>query len=153
MLIIIHKFVKNIYLMGNTEQFFFKNGRGFLHNIVVSDFGGVRTFSIEDTEVNMTDKEPLSTIVLTFNDKDQENVNQMRKLANTILEMIGEKDSESIEFGKWLFHTDNGTEHYNPHTKEKSESIGYSPFDCVNDEVISVEALFKIWKATIKKTD
>ena len=48
----------------------------------------------------------------------------------------------SIEFAKWLKHNDNGTDHYNPFTKETSESIGFSPLDCYMDDIMSIEELF-----------
>jgi len=50
------------------------------------------------------------------------------------------------EFYNWLLHTDNGTEHYNPHTKEKTQSIGFSPFDCFIDRILTVEQLYDRWK-------
>ena len=51
----------------------------------------------------------------------------------------------SIEFAKWLKHTDNGTVHYNPHTKEKSESIGFSPWDCFIDDIHTIEQLYELF--------
>lgn len=52
---------------------------------------------------------------------------------------------DAIEFAKWLQHIDNGDVHFDPFTKTKSASIGYSPSDCLQDEVYSVEELFEKW--------
>jgi len=46
-----------------------------------------------------------------------------------------------IELLKWLKHTDNGTKHYNPYTKETTESIGFSPYDCYRDYLKTEEEL------------
>ena len=51
----------------------------------------------------------------------------------------------SIKFAKWLKHTDNGIFHYNPHTQEKSESIGFSPWDCFIDDIYTIEQLYKLF--------
>ncbi len=53
---------------------------------------------------------------------------------------------EDIEFAKWLKHLDNGTEHYNPYTKEITPSIGFSPYDCYLDNLMTIEELYKEWK-------
>lgn len=50
---------------------------------------------------------------------------------------------EIIEFAKWLQHLDNGTTHYNPHTKEETASIGFSPYDCFVDGVMPIEVLYE----------
>jgi hypothetical protein len=49
---------------------------------------------------------------------------------------------EAMEFSKWLQHLDNGTTHYNPFTKEETESIGFSPHDCLTDEIYTIEQLY-----------
>ena len=55
-----------------------------------------------------------------------------------------EKDENIlIQFCKWLKHLDNGTEHYDPETKTKSESIGFSPYECFNDNSMPPEELVK----------
>lgn len=51
----------------------------------------------------------------------------------------------AVEFAMWLQHQDNGTTHYNPHTKETTESIGFSPSDCLNDNVYSIDELYDKW--------
>lgn len=51
-------------------------------------------------------------------------------------------EKEVVDFLKWLKHLDNGTYHYNPHTKEKSLSIGFSPYDCFIDDVMPENELF-----------
>lgn len=51
----------------------------------------------------------------------------------------------AVEFAMWLQHQDNGTTHYNPHTKEITESIGFSPSDCLNDNVYSIDELYDKW--------
>ena len=56
--------------------------------------------------------------------------------------------NEAIEFAKWLKHLDNGDEHYNPYTNEKSASIGFSPFDCFIDNFKTVEELYEHFKNT-----
>jgi hypothetical protein len=53
---------------------------------------------------------------------------------------------EAIEFAKWLKHSDNGDIHYNPETKEKTSSIGFSPYDCFIDDVYTVEKLYEEFK-------
>lgn len=54
--------------------------------------------------------------------------------------------NEAIEFAKWLKHLDNGTTHFNPHTNEMSESIGFSPYDCFVDDIMSIEQLYTEFK-------
>ena len=49
--------------------------------------------------------------------------------------------NELIKFGKWLKHLDNGTEHYDPETKQFTESIGFSPWDCFTDDIMTVEEI------------
>ena len=68
--------------------------------------------------------------------------------AKSVFELIRayKKPNREIEFAKWLQHLDNGTEHYNPFTKEKSPSIGFSPSDCLNDDVYTIEELYIKWK-------
>lgn len=51
-----------------------------------------------------------------------------------------------IEFSKWLQHRDNGTEHYNPHTGDITESIGFCPATCLEDNIKTVEELYNTWK-------
>lgn len=46
-----------------------------------------------------------------------------------------------IELMKWLKNLDNGTVHINHHTKEESESIGFSPWDCFADDLKTEEEL------------
>jgi len=53
---------------------------------------------------------------------------------------------EAIEFAKWLQHLDNGTTHYNPFTKEETESIGFSPNECLENNIYSIEELYIKWK-------
>lgn len=55
--------------------------------------------------------------------------------------------SNAIEFTKWLHHLDNGTTHYNPFTKEETESIGFSPNDCLIDGIYTIEELYDKWKS------
>ena len=49
----------------------------------------------------------------------------------------------SIEFVKWLQHTDNKTVHYNPHTQIYSESMGFSLWDCFINSTVSIEKLYE----------
>lgn len=56
------------------------------------------------------------------------------------------KQNEAIRFAKWLKHIDNGTEHYNPITKETTQSIGFSPNDCFHDDIMTVEELYERFK-------
>lgn len=56
-----------------------------------------------------------------------------------------------IALMKWLKHLDNGTTHYNPYTKEESESIGFSPNECFTDDIKSVEWLFEKWLESRKE--
>jgi hypothetical protein len=63
-----------------------------------------------------------------------------------ILAVNGSLRSNAIEFAKWLQYLDNGTTHYNPFTKEETESIGFSPYDCLIDEVYTIEELYDKWK-------
>jgi hypothetical protein len=63
-------------------------------------------------------------------------------------------ETEAVEFAEWLRHSDNGDVHYDPKTKERTASIGYSPLDCYMDEVKTIEELykgFKLWKAQKNK--
>lgn len=53
----------------------------------------------------------------------------------------------AVDFAMWLQHQDNGTTHYNPHTKEKTESIGFSPSDCLNENIFSINELYDKWMA------
>ena len=55
--------------------------------------------------------------------------------------------SNAIEFAKWLQHLDNGTTHYNPFTKKQTESIGFSPYDCLIDEFYTIEELYDKWQS------
>ena len=57
-----------------------------------------------------------------------------------------ESNNDTIKFTKWLKHLDNGTTHYNPYTKEETESIGFSPYDCFMDDVYTVEELYNKFK-------
>lgn len=60
------------------------------------------------------------------------------------------KDSfrcNAIEFAKWLQHLDNGTTHYNPFTKEETHSIGFSPYECLIDEIYTIEELYDKWES------
>lgn len=50
---------------------------------------------------------------------------------------------DAINFAKWCQNTDNGTEHYNPFTKQTTPSIGYSSSDCIIDEIYTMEELFE----------
>lgn len=59
----------------------------------------------------------------------------------------GSLRSNAIEFAKWLQHLDNGTTHYNPFTKEESESIGFSPYDCLINEHNTIEELYNKWRS------
>ena len=56
----------------------------------------------------------------------------------------------SIEFAEWLFHLDNGTTHYNPFTKKETESIGFSPYDCVIDKTKTIDQLYKLFTSENK---
>lgn len=58
-----------------------------------------------------------------------------------------------VKFAKWLKNLDNGTEHYNPYTGEKSDSIGFSPCDCYEDDVMTVEELYQYWIENIFKIE
>jgi hypothetical protein len=49
-----------------------------------------------------------------------------------------EMKENAVNFAKWLQHTDNGDIHYNPFTMKKSESIGYSPNDCLYDKWVEL---------------
>lgn len=51
-----------------------------------------------------------------------------------------------IEFYRWLQHLDNGTTHYNPYTKEETESIGFSPYDCLVDGIYTIDELYEKYK-------
>ena len=55
-------------------------------------------------------------------------------------------EESAIEFSKWLKHNDNGDTHYNPHTKETSSSIGFSPYDCFIDDIKTEKELFDLFK-------
>lgn len=48
-----------------------------------------------------------------------------------------------IAFALWTHHLDNGTIHYNPFTEEQTDSIGFSPSDCLMDELMSPEQLLE----------
>lgn len=63
---------------------------------------------------------------------------------------IGRIEQLVIGFSKWLKNLDNGTEHYNHYTKEKTESIGISPYDCFIDDIKTIEELYNIYKSQIK---
>lgn len=56
-----------------------------------------------------------------------------------------DKNKQMVDFVKWLKHLDNGTTHYNPHTMEETESIGFSPYDCFIDNTKSPEELLAIF--------
>ncbi len=56
-----------------------------------------------------------------------------------------------VKFVKWLQHSDNGDTHWNPHTREESASIGFSPLDCYMDETKTVEELYDYWINNIYK--
>jgi hypothetical protein len=55
------------------------------------------------------------------------------------------KKTEAIGFAKWLKNLDNGTTHYNHYTKKTTDSIGFSPSDCYNDNIMSVEELYGLY--------
>lgn len=57
-----------------------------------------------------------------------------------------ETDLNAINFAKWLQHTDNGDWHYNPFTKELTNSIGFSPSDCLEDGIYTIEELYVKYK-------
>jgi len=64
----------------------------------------------------------------------------------TIEEYAAEKSKkEAVEFADWLRHLDNGTTHYNPITKQETESIGFSPFDCFTDKLKTTEELWNVF--------
>lgn len=58
----------------------------------------------------------------------------------------------AIEFANWLKHLDNGTTHHNPHTGERTESIGFNPFDCFTDDLKPVDELFTLFINRYKET-
>jgi hypothetical protein len=66
----------------------------------------------------------------------------LRKVSSKINEPI---HNNAINFAKWLQHLDNGITHYNPFTKQESESIGFSPSDCLEDGIYTIEVLYEKW--------
>lgn len=55
--------------------------------------------------------------------------------------------NDMVEFGSWLFHLDNGTSHYDPFTKEESsDSIGFSPYDCVIYKIYTMNEMLVKWE-------
>lgn len=77
---------------------------------------------------------------------ENENLNEPQKPQLNIGAVSGSLRSNSVEFAKWLQHLDNGTKHYNPFTKEETESIGFSPYDCLTDEIYTIEELYDKWQ-------
>lgn len=53
------------------------------------------------------------------------------------------EDKELILFMKWLRYTDNGTWHCNENDEIIGESIGFSPYDCFIDGLLTEEELIK----------
>jgi len=75
---------------------------------------------------------------------------EMQHLVNTPMEQVYKAmdeyaKQEAIGFAKWLKHLDNGDTHYNPETKEKTASIGFSPFDCFIDDIETPENLYALY--------
>lgn len=58
-----------------------------------------------------------------------------------------------VKFAKWLKNLDNGTEHYDYYTGKKSESISFSPSDCFEDDIMTVEELYQYWINNIYKPE
>ncbi len=83
-------------------------------------------------------KEPVGNITFTVCDKCWDlKYPPQEKPEKEEVELV------AIDFAKWLKHLDNGTEHYNPLTKETSQSIGFSPYDCFIDDLMTIEELYK----------
>jgi len=51
----------------------------------------------------------------------------------------------AVKFSEFCQCLDNGTTFYNPFTKEEKESIGFSPFDCLSDNLKTTKELFQIF--------
>lgn len=64
-------------------------------------------------------------------------------LWNFFLEHLKGEESKPVKFAKWLKNIDNGHHHYNDETDTKSESIGFSPWDCFIDNIMTVEELYE----------
>jgi len=58
-----------------------------------------------------------------------------------------------IELLKWLKHLDNGTTHYDPETKKETPSIGFSPYDCFMDDLMTAEELLTAFDKLQKPLD
>jgi len=57
----------------------------------------------------------------------------------------------AIGFAKWLKNLDNGDTHFHYYTGELTQSIGFSPSDCFDDNLKTVEELFDLYLETLKK--
>lgn len=67
-------------------------------------------------------------------------------LHKTIIEAIDNSmKHDSIAFAEWLRNMDNGETHYHV-DGSKSDSIGFSPYDCYRDDILTVGELYKRWK-------
>lgn len=58
-----------------------------------------------------------------------------------------------VRFAKWLKTLDNGTEGFDPHTKQVIPSIGFSPYDCFTDNLMTEEQLYQYWLENIYKPE
>lgn len=121
--------------MSTVKEFTIKKKSGFFNNLTLSDFNGVRTLVIEDKEITMTDNEPTGTLVLTFNEKDEQNIEQITQLSQNILTMVGKEDNRLIEFTEWLF---------------KTNSEGFNPSYLIYNNHMTIKESLQLWKDTIK---
>jgi len=58
-----------------------------------------------------------------------------------------------VKFSKWLKTLDNGTEGFDHHTKKVIPSIGFSPYDCFTDDLMTEEELYQYWINNIFKIE
>ena len=95
--------------------------------------------------------EVLKANLVTFNTGNQViySVTDYNQLVRC-LEEYHESNNDAVEFAKWLQHLDNGTEHYNPYTKETTESIGFAPQECLDNGIKTVEELYELFKKQTK---
>lgn len=93
----------------------------------------------------------LPLFILNWQPTDREDITLSFRDSLVILLNNNSKEAarqEAIGFAEWLRHFDNGSEHYNPKTKQTSESIGFSPLDCYVDEIMTIQQLYDKYEET-----
>ncbi|MGN7818834.1 hypothetical protein ACTJJB_01820 [Chitinophaga sp. 22536] len=112
----------------------------------------LKYLGMDTTPLEQRDNEPQdirreSLTLHIQNHQLREQIARQEEQIKTLLVQVAENGTkEAIAFGKWLEHTDNGTIHFNPHTKKESPSIGFSPYDCFTECLMDVKSLYNKYK-------